>query len=40
MYEPQLRAYAEALHEITGASIEAGVHSTVTGGWVPCVQIT
>ena len=39
MYEPQLRAYAEALHEITGASVEAGVHSTVTGGWVPCVQI-
>jgi ATP-dependent helicase/nuclease subunit A len=39
MYEPQLRAYAEALHEITGASVEAGVHSTVTGGWVPCMEI-
>ena len=40
MYEPQLRAYAEALHEITGASVEAGVHSTVTGGWIPCADLS
>jgi ATP-dependent exoDNAse (exonuclease V) beta subunit len=39
IYEPQLRAYAEALHELSGASVEAGVHSTVTGGWVPCAEL-
>lgn len=39
IYEPQLRAYAEALREISGAPVEAGVHATATGGWVPCATI-
>lgn len=40
MYEPQLRAYAEALHEISGAPVEAGLHVAATGGWIPCAQLS
>ncbi|HMP75614.1 MAG TPA: UvrD-helicase domain-containing protein [Kiritimatiellia bacterium] len=36
IYTPQLRAYAEALHAITGQAVEAGVYSTATGLWIPC----
>jgi len=39
IYEPQLHAYAGALHEISGAPVEAGVHATATGGWVPCANL-
>lgn len=39
IYEPQLRAYAEALHAMTGQPVEAGVYSTCTGEWIPCAEI-
>lgn len=39
IYEPQLRAYAGALREISGAPALAGVHSTFTGEWIVCAEI-
>lgn len=39
IYEPQLRAYAEALRAISGAGVEAGVYATATGAWIPCAAI-
>lgn len=39
IYTPQLRAYAEALHAITGQPVEAGVYSTATSLWIPCAEI-
>lgn len=40
IYTPQLRAYAEALHEISGAPVEAGVYSTCAGLWIPCATLS
>lgn len=40
LYAPQLRAYAEALREISGAPVEAGVQATATGAWLPCVDLS
>ena len=35
LYEPQLKAYADALRAITGMKIKAGIYSTATGVWIP-----
>lgn len=34
LYAPQLGAYAEALHAITGLPVDAGLYSTATGRWI------
>jgi ATP-dependent exoDNAse (exonuclease V) beta subunit len=39
IYEPQLRAYAEALQALTRQPVEAGVYSTCTGAWIPCADL-
>jgi ATP-dependent exoDNAse (exonuclease V) beta subunit len=36
LYAPQVRAYAQALEQVSGCPADCGVYSTATGAWVPC----
>ena len=38
IYTPQLAAYAAAVFALNQHPVEAGVYSTATGQWIPCVQ--